>query len=119
VLDPANCAECNTNYQLEGDFYLAKDGNYVLYSHWKETSAQGNFSQVYEVIEELSSINQLTEITIPADMQDMVTAAELPTELGLPLPTGRLRLLRCRHAADPHPVRAIPRRAVGCVRVGA
>jgi hypothetical protein len=88
VLDPANCAECNTNYQLEGDFYLAKDGNYVLYSHWKETSAQGNFSQVYEVIEELSSINQLTEITIPADMQDMVTAAELPTELGLPLPTG-------------------------------
>jgi hypothetical protein len=84
VLEPT--VEAGTNYQTEGDLYLARDGNYVLYSHWKETTSQGNFSQIYEVTEELSSINQLTEITISANMQEMVTAAELPAELGLPLP---------------------------------
>jgi hypothetical protein len=86
VLEPT--ISMGTNTTMEGDFYVAIEGNYVLYSHWKETSAQENFSQVYEVIEELSSINQLSEITIPADMQDMVTAAQLPTELELPLPEG-------------------------------
>ena len=86
VLSPASSTESTANFQLEGDFYLAKDGNYVLYSHWKETSSQGDFSQIYEVTEELSSIDQLTEITIPANMQDMVTTAEMPAELGLPLP---------------------------------
>jgi hypothetical protein len=86
VLNPEQCNECNANYQLEGDFYLARDGNYVLYSHWKETSKSENFSGVYEVAEEFSSINQLTEITLPADMQGMVTALALPAELGLPLP---------------------------------
>ena len=88
VLDPVNSTDGTTSDQLEGDFYLAQDGNYVLYSHWKETSSQGDFTQVYEVTESLSSIDQLTEIEIPADMTDMVTAAKLPAETGLPLPTG-------------------------------
>jgi hypothetical protein len=88
VLDPTNSNNANTSIQLEGDFYLAQDGNYVLYSHWKETSSQENFTQVYEVTESLSSINQLTEIKLPADMNEMVAAAELPLELGLPLPMG-------------------------------
>jgi hypothetical protein len=86
VLDPTTSTNANTSLQLEGDFYLAQDGNYVLYSHWKETSSQDNFAQVYEVTESLSSINQLTEIELPADMLEMAAAAELPLALGLPLP---------------------------------
>ena len=96
VLDPV---EANTNYQLEGDFYLAQDGNYVLYSHWKETSSQENFTQVYEVSESLSSINQSMEIKLPADMQEMVAAVELPVEMGLPLPGNSAlnRMVRYKH----------------------
>ncbi len=86
VLDPVTSTNGNANIQLEGDFYIAQDGNYVLYSHWKETSSQDNFSQVYEVTESLSSINQLAEIKLPADMTEMVAAAKLPVEIGLPLP---------------------------------
>ena len=88
VLEPVTSTDGNTSTQLEGELYLAQDGNYVLYSHWKETSSQGNFTQVYEVTESLASINQLTEIEIPADMTEMVTAAKLPAETGLPMPTG-------------------------------
>jgi hypothetical protein len=88
VLDPVNSTESDVDYQLEGDFYLAQDGNYVLYSHWKETSKQGDFMQSFEVTEALSSINQVTEIKLPADMEEMVAAAELPLALGLPLPEG-------------------------------
>jgi hypothetical protein len=43
---------------------------------------------VYEVTESLSSINGLTEIELPADMTEMVKAANLPAELSLPLPEG-------------------------------
>lgn len=84
VLAPGASTQANT--RLEGDFYLAQEGNYVLYSHWKETSSLENFTQVYEVTETLSSINKEVEINLPADMQKMVSAVELPAELGLPLP---------------------------------
>jgi hypothetical protein len=99
VLAPVNSTEGNTNYQLEGDFYLSQDGNYVLYSHWKETSSQGDFTQVYEVTESLSSINQLTETEVPADMTDMVASATLPVEMGLPLPMDSTpsRMIRYQH----------------------
>ncbi len=86
VLSPTTSTQANTKTQLEGDFYLAREGNYVLYSHWKETSGQDNFQQVYEVTETVSSINELGEIKIPADLEPMVTAAQLPAEMGLPLP---------------------------------
>jgi hypothetical protein len=99
VLDPVNSTDANTTDQLEGDFYLAQDGNYVLYSHWKETSSQGNFTQVYEVTESLSSINQSIEIKLPANMKEMVTAVEVPAEMGLPLPGNSAldRMIRYKH----------------------
>ena len=86
VLDPTVSSDAGANNELEGDFYLAKEGNYVLYSHWKETTKQGDFTQSFEVTAGLSSINQLTEITLPANMREMASTAELPFELGLPLP---------------------------------
>jgi hypothetical protein len=86
VLDAANSTESNADYQLEGDLYVAREGNYLLYSHWLETSKQENFVQSYEVMQALSSIGQLTEIKLPADMEEMRSTADLPFELGLPLP---------------------------------
>jgi hypothetical protein len=86
VLEPVSSTDANPGYQLEGDFYLAQDGNYVLYSHWKETSNQENFTQVYEVTQTLSSINQLAELKLPAEMTEMVAAAQVPAEMGLPVP---------------------------------
>ena len=99
VLDPVKTTDGNTSNELEGDFYLAKDGNYVLHSHWTETSSQGDFTQVYEVTESLTSINQLTEIKIPADMTEMVKAANLPAEMSLPLPEGSAayQMIRYQH----------------------
>jgi hypothetical protein len=96
---PPNSTDANTGSQLEGDFYLARDGNYVLYSHSKETSSQGNFTQVYEVTESLSSINQPIEIKLPADMQQMAVAVEVPAKLGLPLPENSAleRMTRYQH----------------------
>jgi hypothetical protein len=96
VLEAAVSTESNPNVQREGDFYVAIDGNYVLFSHWIETSQQGDFVQVYEVTEALSSIRQLTEIELPADMQEMVSTSDLPFELRLPLPpdSGFRRMIR-------------------------
>ncbi len=84
--DPPN--ESNVKSDVEGDFYLSKDGNYVLYSHSKRTTTQGDFKQVYEVTQTMFSINQLTEITLPADFLPMDVALDLPENLGLPLPAG-------------------------------
>ncbi len=86
VLAPVDTVNGNATTRFEGDFHLAIDGNYVLASHWKETSAQGDFTQVYEVTEALSSIGQVAEIGLPDDMQAMAAAIELPAELGLPVP---------------------------------
>jgi hypothetical protein len=84
--DPPN--ESNVKSDVEGNFYLAQDGNYVLYSHSKRTTTQGDFTQVYEVTQAMSSINQLTEITLPPDFLPMDVALDLPENLGLPLPPG-------------------------------
>lgn len=86
VLDAANSTESNADYQLEGELYLAREGNYLLFSHQLETSKQGDFVQNFEVTEVLSSINQLTEIKLPTDMEEMVSTSDLPFELALPLP---------------------------------
>jgi len=88
VLDAANSTESNADYQVEGEVYLAREGNYILFSHQRETSKQGDFSQTYEVTETVSSIGQLTEIKLPTDMEEMVSTADLPFELALPLPPG-------------------------------
>jgi hypothetical protein len=86
VLAPVEAVNGNSTTRLEGDFYLAIEGNYVLASHWKQTSTQGDFTQVYEVTETLSSIGQVPEIRLPDDMQAMAAAIALPAELGLPVP---------------------------------
>ncbi len=95
VLEPTTPA--GTNYTKEGDFFLSKEGSYVLYSHWKETSP----SQVIEVTEALSSINELTEITLPSEMSEMPTALDLPGELGLPLPADSVISSMVRYTSVP------------------
>jgi hypothetical protein len=85
VLEAPDSAESNGN-ELVGDLLLAVDGNYVLYSHWTETSRQGDFSQVFEVTEAMSSIGQLTEIELPTDMKNMPSTSDVPLDLKLPLP---------------------------------
>lgn len=86
VLDAANSTQSNADYQVEGELYLAREGNYILFSRQLETSKQGDFAQTYEMTGTLSSINQLTEIKLPADMEEMVSTSDLPFEIGLPLP---------------------------------
>jgi hypothetical protein len=86
VLDPAASTPVpGTNSTLEGDFFLAQDGDYVLYAHWKDSASADNS---YEVTEALSSINQLPDITLPPEFLPMEEAIKLPQELGLPLPEG-------------------------------
>jgi len=73
----------------QGDLFLAQNGNYLLYFHLKMS---GNLyralgSDVYlpgvnEFTEEFTSINQVNEISLPADFP----ALEL--DFGLPLPPG-------------------------------
>ena len=86
VLDAGASSNPNANSQLQGELYIAKEGNYILFSHWLETTKQGAFSQTFEVTETVSSINQVTEIKMPSEMENMVPTADLPIELGLPLP---------------------------------
>ena len=73
----------DSRYTMEGEFYLAKEGNYVLYSQWKSAASETDYFQLSTTF---SSINQLSEITLPAEMQGMPAAAEVPFELALPLP---------------------------------
>lgn len=69
---------------VEGDFYLAQEGNYVLYAHSKETSP----GRIYEVTEAMSFIGQLTEITLPDDMVPMSQALDVGLGLLGILPPG-------------------------------
>lgn len=74
---------------LEGDFYVAQTGSYVLYTHSKSTNVgEGGYTSAYEVTETLSAINELTEITLPADFQPMAAALDVGVELGALLPPG-------------------------------
>jgi len=80
---------------VEGDFYLAQDGNYVLYAHSKETSP----GRVYEVTESISFIGLVDEITLPDDMAPMTQALDLGGSLTSLLPPGSILsgLLRYQH----------------------
>ena len=69
---------------VEGDFYLAQAGNYVLYTHSKETSP----NRTYEVTEALSSVGQLPEIALPAELAPMTQALDIGVDLGRLLPPG-------------------------------
>jgi hypothetical protein len=74
----------NPSPAVEGDFYLAQDGNHVLYTHSKETSP----NRTYEVTEELSSIGQVVEVTLPAELTPMTQALDIGVDLGRLLPPG-------------------------------
>ncbi|MEO6122570.1 MAG: hypothetical protein ABIR32_02595 [Ilumatobacteraceae bacterium] len=67
---------------VEGDFYLARDGNFVVAAHSKETSA----NHMYEVTEALSSIGELAAIALPDDLVPMDEVLDLGIELGGLLP---------------------------------
>jgi hypothetical protein len=84
----------------QGDLYLAQDGNYLLRFHVKLTGnvyspggSPGYISGVHEVTEELSSIDQLKDITLPKDF----LALKLELDPGLPAPAGS-RLHAITHA---------------------
>ena len=85
----------NPSPTVEGDFYLASDGNYVLYTHYKETSE----FITREVTEVLSQVNQLTEITLPSDMAPMTQALDVGVALSRLLPPGSelSDMVRYRH----------------------
>jgi hypothetical protein len=77
--------------KTQGDLYLSQTGNYLLHFHLKLTGNVGRVSGsnnyvagVDESTEDLSSINQLTEIAVPADF----LALKLDLNLGVPLPAG-------------------------------
>ena len=74
----------NPGPTVEGDFYLAQEGNYVLYTHSKETSPD----QTYEVTEALSSVGQVPPITLPADLASMTQALDIGAGLSSLLPPG-------------------------------
>jgi hypothetical protein len=93
--------------KAQGDLYLAQDGNYLLRYHIKLTgnvypgSGPGYSSGESEFTEELSSINQLTEITLPAEY----LALKLELDLGLPVPSGtRLHLINAGTSAGTYGV---------------
>ena len=66
--------------EVAGDFYLTQEGNYLVYYHMTETTSE----YVQENTEELMSIDQLTEISLPADYPDLLL------DPGLPFPDGTL-----------------------------
>lgn len=86
ALGAGTSADSSANHDMEGELYIAKEGGYLIFSHQLETNKQGNFSQIFETTYTLSSINQLTEIALPAEMQEMVSTSNLPIDIGLPLP---------------------------------
>ena len=79
----------NPSPTVEGDFYLAQDGNYVLYAHSKESSP----GRVYEVTESLSFIGLVNPITLPDDMAPMAQALDVGVSLASLL-TARLRTVQ-------------------------
>lgn len=94
VLEQVNLPD--SSYTIEGEFYLAKEGNYVLFSRWKSGTSDADY---WQITTSVSAVNQLTEISLPPEMQDMPTAAEVPVELALPLPPDSSFLSMIRYQA--------------------
>ncbi len=76
----------NPSPEAEGDFYLAKDGNYVLYAHSRQVAAGTGYELIDEFTDTLSSVNGLAEITLPDDMLPLKEALDTGTLLGIPMP---------------------------------
>ena len=76
----------DTGTDAEGDFFLAKDGNKVLYAHQRMVSSGPGYELIDEYTETLSSVNALAEITLPDDMVPLKEALDTGTLLGIPMP---------------------------------
>lgn len=72
--------------EAEGDFYVAKDGNYVLYAHSRQVSAGPGYELIDEFTDTLSSVNGVTTIALPDDMLPLKDALDLGVALGVPMP---------------------------------
>jgi len=93
TFDETDLGEQGSTYTIEkaeGDIYLAQGANYLLRFHIKLTGnvysipgEAGYSSGVREYTEELSSINQLTEIALPAEY---LKEEQTLFDLNIPLP---------------------------------
>jgi hypothetical protein len=83
----------NPSPDVEGDFYLAQDGNYVLFTHSKETSPD----RTYEVTEALSWIGLVPVIALPPELTPMTQALDIGVNLGSLLPPGTSLLTMIRY----------------------
>ena len=72
--------------EAEGDFYLAKDGNYVLYAHSRQVITAPGFEGIDEFTDTLSSVNGVTAITLPDDILPIKDAHDLGIQLEIPMP---------------------------------
>lgn len=98
----------NPSPAVDGDFYLARDGNYVLYAHSKETSP----GRTYEVTEALSFVGQVPEIVLPPELTPMTQALDIGVDLGRLLPprASLSSMIRYKHGigVDYYAYRAFP-----------
>ena len=78
----------NPSPEVEGDFYLAQQGNYPLYVHSRSVAVGEGFELIDEYTETLTSVNELTEIALPADFVPMDAALDVGVEFGALLPPG-------------------------------
>lgn len=72
--------------EVEGDFFLAKEGNQVLYAHSRQVAAGEGYELIWEYTETLSSVNQLSEIELSGDMLPLKEALDLGASLAIPMP---------------------------------
>lgn len=74
--------------EVEGDFYLAQEGNYLLYMHSLSVATGDGYELIDEFTETLSSVNTLAEIVLPADFVPMDAALNVGVEFAQVLPPG-------------------------------
>ncbi len=76
----------NPSPEVEGDFFLAQEGNILLYAHLRQVAAGDGYELIDEFTDSLSFVNQLPEITLPADMLPLKEALDMGLSLGIPMP---------------------------------
>lgn len=76
----------NPGPEAEGDFYLAKDGNYPLYVHSRSVLSGPGFELIDEYTETATEVNQVAPITLPANMQPLKDAFDMGLTFGIPMP---------------------------------
>lgn len=71
--------------EIEGEFYLAQDGNYVLYAHSRQVAAGDGYELIDEFTNSLSSVNAPMEIALPDDMLPLKEALDAGATYGIPM----------------------------------